>query len=251
MRTCLLASLLLSGAIAVRAADPPAAETPPPALAVEALRSPFVMIGESVSVSVGRHVSIVESRSDFKYVRRLERDGAAERCTFEYPVCVPKDVDSLADAIAVTQPRLHVGSVDYEPEDIGWSPESDERPRFLPEDAQILYLIFRLPRAILRDRLTLNLRYFQPHYRFAGREVSAWLPLLPDFEAFKNEFLYSRSDFTVEFEAVDPVRLHRLSSNEAVAQDSPTRVKLNPVHREFIAIEVLEPPAGPAGGGHP
>jgi hypothetical protein len=71
--------------------------------------------------------------------------------------------------------------------------------------------------------------------------VSAWLPLLPDFDAFKNEFLYSRVDFTVEFEAVDAVQLHRLSINESVVQETPHRVKVHPVHRENIAVAVEEP----------
>jgi hypothetical protein len=103
-------------------------------------------------------------------------------------------------------------------------------------------LIFRLPRAILRDRFSLSVRYFQPHFRLGGREISAYLPLLPDFETFKNEFLFSRIDFSVEFEAVGAVRLHRLSANTAVAQETPQRVKVNPVHQERIAVEVTEPP---------
>ncbi|HUJ42943.1 MAG TPA: hypothetical protein VLW52_04970 [Opitutaceae bacterium] len=242
MRTRLLAPLLLSGAIAL-GTESLAAEAPPSAIAVEPLRSPFVVIGEAVSVSVGKHLSIVEGRYDFRYVRRLERGGASERCTFEYPVFAPRDADSLADLIALTQPKLHVGAVAYEPEDFALWTEFDEKPPpFLPEDMRVVLLIFRLPRAVLRDRFTLDVRYFQPHFRFGGREVSAYLPLLPDFEPFKNEFLYSRPDFTVEFQAVDAVHLRRLSVNEAVALDTPQRVKINPIHREIIAVEVAEPP---------
>jgi hypothetical protein len=242
MRTCTLALLLPLGAIALRA-DSAAGETPPSAIAVEPLRSPFVMIGGSVSVSVGRHLSLVEGRLDFRYVRRLERGSASERCTFECAIFAPKDADSLADLTALTQARLHVGAVDYEPDDFAVWLDSDEKPvQFLPDDTRIVILIFRLPRAVLRERFTLGIRYFQPHFRFGGREISACLPLLPDFEAYKNELLYSRTDFTVEFEAVDAVRLHRLTANEAVVQETPQRVKVNPVHRENIAVEVMEPP---------
>jgi hypothetical protein len=210
---------------------------------VEALRSPFVMIGETVSVSVGKQLSIVEGRYDFRYVRRLERGAASERCTFEFPVFAPRSADSLADLIALTQIKLRVGTVEYEPDAFGVWPETDEKPaQWLPEDTRIVILIFRLPQAILRERFTLNVRYFQPHFHFGGSEVAAYLPLLPDFETFKNEFLYSRTDFTVEFEAVDAVRLHRLSVNEAVLQETPQRVKVNPVHRENIAMEIAEPP---------
>jgi hypothetical protein len=224
-------------------ADSATGDAPPAAIAVEPLRAPFVMIGETVIVSVGKHLSIVEGRHDFKYVRRLERDGAAERCTFQWPILAPKDVDSLADLIALTQSKLHTGTADYEPDDFAEWTELGEAPlRFLPDDVRVVFLIFRLPRAVLRDRLTLTLRYLQPHFRFGGREVSACLPFLPDFEAFKNEFLYSRTDFTVEFEAVDAVRLHRLSANETVVQDTPQRLRMNPIHREIIAVEVTEPP---------
>lgn len=242
MRTRLLALLLPFGATPLWI-NAVAEEAPQSSIAVEALRSPFVMIGETVSVSVGKHLSIVEGRYDFKYVRRLDPGAASRHCTFAYPVFVPKDAESLADLIALTQIKLRVGEVEYEPDDFGVWPDNDEKPvQLLPDDTRVVLLIFRLPRAILRDRFNLSVRYFQPHFRLGGREVSAYLPLLPDFEAFKNEFLFSRIDFGVEFEAVDAVRLHRLSANTAVVQETRQRVKVNPVHRESIAVEVAEPP---------
>lgn len=242
MRTCLLALLLPLGAIPLWI-DAAAEEAPQSSIAVEELRSPFVMIGETVSVSVGKHLSIVEGRDDFRYVRRLDPSAASGRCTFAYPIFAPKDADSLADLVALTQIKLRVGEVEYEPDDFAMWPDNGEKPmQLLPDDMRVVLMIFRLPRAILRDRINLRVRYFQPHFRFGGREVSAYLPLLPDFEAFKNEFLYSRTDFTVEFEVVDAVRLHRLSVNDAVVQETPRRVKVNPVHRESIAVEVTEPP---------
>jgi hypothetical protein len=98
-----------------------------------------------------------------------------------------------------------------------------------------------IPRALLRRQCRLHISHYQPHYRFAGKEVSACLPLLPDFESLKDELLFSRIDFTVEFETVDAVRLRRLSANESVAQETPQRVKVHPVHRENIAVEVISP----------
>jgi hypothetical protein len=241
MRISLLTLLPLLGAMPLPA-NPLAVEPPQSLLAVEALRSPFVMIGEVVKVTVGKPLSIVEGEYDFKYVRRLDPGAAAERFTFEYPVFAPKGTDSLADLISLTQIKLRVGKVEYEPDDFGVLPNSSETlVQLLPEDTRVVVFIFRIPRSILRDRFSMSVRYFQPHFRSGGRDVSAYLPLLPDFDAFKNEFLYSRVDFTVEFEAVDAVRLHRLSVNESVGQETPQRVKVNPVHRENIAVEVEEP----------
>ena len=115
----------------------------------------------------------------------------------------------------------------------------------MPENVKVAILIFQVPRAVLRDRFSASLTYFQPTYRFADQEVVAYLPLLPDFEALKNELLISRSDFTVEFEAIDAIRLHRLSANESVGGESPEKVTVHPVHREIIAVAIEA--AGPAG----
>jgi hypothetical protein len=108
----------------------------------------------------------------------------------------------------------------------------------VPEDVRVFIVTFLIPRALLRQQCRLHITHDQPHYRFAGKEVSACLPLLPDFDLLKDELLFSRVDFTVEFEAVDAVRLRRLSANASVVQETPLRVTVHPVHRENIAVEV-------------
>jgi len=69
--------------------------------------------------------------------------------------------------------------------------------------------------------------------------VAAVLPLLPDFESLKNEFLFSRIDFTVEFETVDAVRLHRLSVNQSVERETPQHIR-SIGGSENIAVEVAD-----------
>jgi len=111
----------------------------------------------------------------------------------------------------------------------------------------VAILRFSIPRTLLRDRVTLTVSYFQPHYQMAGREVAAYLPLLPDFEALKNELLFSTLDFMVGFEAVDAVRLHRLSANRSAEAEIPGKVVVHPAHREIIAVSVEA--ADAAGSG--
>jgi hypothetical protein len=222
----------------------PAAAEPPPAevIAVDPVRLPFCLVTESVRVSVGKDLSIVEGDYDFKYVRRFEAGQAPDRIAFQYPVFVPKGVDDLETLVAITQAKLRVGTVEFSPEGLALLVENPSGLlQFVPEDVRVFVFTFLIPRALLRQQCRLHITHYQPHYRFAGKEVSAFLPLLPDFELFKNELLFSRSDFTVEFEALDAVRLRRLSANEYVAQESPQRVKVHPVHRENIAVEVTHP----------
>jgi hypothetical protein len=222
----------------------PAAVGPPPAgvIAVDPVRSPFCLVTESVRVSVGKDLSIVEGDYDFKYVRRFEPGQTPDRIAFQYPVFAPKEVDNLETLIAITQPRLRVGSLEFAPEDFTVLAEpASGSLQFVSEDVRVFIFTFLIPRALLRQQCRLHISHYQPHYRFAGKEVSACLPLLPDFESLKDELLFSRIDFIVEFEAVDAVRLRRLSANESVAQESPQRVKVHPVHRENIAVEVTRP----------
>jgi hypothetical protein len=165
---------------------------------------------------------------------------------FEFPVFAPAGADSLAALIDTMQPKLRVGAAEFAP--IGADPWADAAGGtlpFVPENVRVAILVFEVPRVLLRERCSLDLTYFQPIHRFADREVVAYLPLLPDFEALKNELLFSRLDFTVEFEVVDRLRLHRLSANESVVRDTPEKVTVHPVHREIIAvaIEAAEPAA--------
>lgn len=211
-------------------------------VAVDPVRSPFCLVTESVRVSVGKDLSIVEGDYDFKYLRRLEAVESTDRIAFQYPIFAPKDADDLESVVAITQARLRVGTVEFAPEDFTLLAEAGGSPLpFVPEDVRVLILRFMVPRALLRQQCRLHISHYQPHYRFAGKEVSACLPLLPDFESLKDELLFSRVDFTVEFEAVDAVKLRRLSANESVAQETPLRVKIHPVHRENIAMEVIRP----------
>ena len=195
-------------------------------------------------MSVGKDLSIVEGDYDFKFVRRLAVGGTLDRIAFQYPVFAPKEIDNLETLTAITQAKLRVGTVEFAPEDFTlWAENAGGPPQFISEEVRVFILTFMVPRALLRQQCRLHFSHYQPHYQFAGKEVSACLPLLPDFESFKDELLFSRDDFTVEFEAVDAVRLRRLSANESVARETPQRVTIHPVHRENIAVEVLRPTA--------
>ena len=234
MRTAFLACLLAAAAAPVRAAP----------IALLLSRSPFCLVGESVTLSVARPMSMVEGRYDFKYVPSFDRGARADQVTFDFPVLVPKETDGLEALLEITQMKLRVGGVEFQPVDYGPWPDSEAVPLpVVPENIKVAILSFSLPRALLRDRVTLTVSYFQPHYRIAGQTVAAYLPLLPDFEALKNELLFSTLDFTVGFEAVDAVRLHRLSANRAVETETPGKVVVHPAHREIIAVAVEAPEA--------
>jgi len=232
-----------------------AAAAPEGYVAVALSRSPFCMIGSTVRVSVAPGMAMVEGQYDFKYVRRFDHGPSADTVTFEFPVLVPRETDSVADVTDAMQPKLHVGTVEYAPDDLGaWKQPAGATLAFVPDGQKAVLLLFDVPRALLQERCSLTLTYFQPTYRLAGREVVAYLPLLPDFEALKNELLFSRLDFTVEFDALGPIRLHRLSSNAVVAQEAPDKLTVHPVDREIIAAAIepagaaAAPPAPPPSG---
>jgi hypothetical protein len=235
MRPALLTLLLPCLAAALRADY----------VAVALARSPFCMIGETTKLGVARGMALVEGHYDYKYVPRFDRGPRSETVTFEFPVLVPRDAQTVTDVTDIMQPKLRVGTVDYTPDDLGaWKRPVGATLPFVPDNIKVVLLIFDIPRALLQERCELSLTYFQPTYRFAGREVVAYLPRLPDFEALKNELLFSRLDFTVEFDAVDQIRLQRLSANESVAKDSPAMVTVHPVDGEIIAVAIE--PAPPA-----
>ena len=206
---------------------------------VEALRSPFCLVAESVQISVGKGLALVEGDYDFRYVRRYEAAAMPDQISFLYAVFVPKSAESLEDFIAITEAKLHLGSLDFAPEDFVPVPEcSGAAILIAPADARVVLLVFKIPRRLLRQQCRLHISHCQPHYHCAGKTVAACLPLLPDFESLKNELLFSRSDFTVEFETVDAVQLHRLSVNQSVERETPQHVSVHPVDREIIAVEV-------------
>ena len=212
---------------------------PPEVIPLEALRSPFCLVAESVRISVGKNLAIVEGDYDFRYVRRYDAAAMPDQILFYYAVFVPKSTDSLAEFNAITEAKLHLGSLDFQPEDFVLLPDGPEAAvQIAPADARIAILVFRIPRRLLRQQCRLHISHYQPHYHCAGKTVAAYLPLLPDFESLKNELLFSRSDFTVEFETVDAVRLRRLSVNQSVERETPERVSVHPVDRENIAVDV-------------
>jgi hypothetical protein len=232
MRIFLLVLLAVAGVRPVRA----------DLIAVESARSPFCLVAESVRVSVGKQLSMVEGEFDLKYVPRLDRTEQSAPIAFQYAAFTPKEADSLEALVEITQIKLRVGTVELAPEDfLALESGAETGSSILPENARLVIFTFRIPRALLHQQCALHISHYQPHYTFAGKSVSVWLPLLPDFEAFKNEFLFSRVDFTVEFEAVDAVQLHRLSRNDSVEQETPVRLKVHPVHRESIVVAVEEP----------
>jgi len=206
-------------------------------------RSPFCIVGETVRVSVARDLAMVEGEYDLKYVRRWDAADHAEDVPFTYAVFASKDADGLDAVDAVAQARLRIGSVDFEPDDCLFLPEYPAPAiHAAPEDARVAILTFRIPRRLLKQQCRVKITHYQPFYRFGGKTVVAFLPLLPDFEALKNELLFSKSDFSVAFEVVDAVRLGRLTPNASVEGSTAQKFTVHPSHRENIAAEVILPP---------
>jgi len=235
--------LLLSGLVPALRAD---------YVAVALSRSPFCMIGANVTVGVAHGMAMVEGHYDFKYVPRFDNGPRSGTVTFEFAVLVPRETESVSDVNDLMQPKLHVGTVDYTPADLAVLklPVGTTLP-LVPENMKAVVLVFDVPRSLLQERSSLTLNYFQPTYHYAGREVAAYLPLQPDFEALKNELLFSRDDFVVEFDAVDRIRLQRVSANASVVKDAPDVVTVHPADREMIAVALGPAPAPakpPAGG---
>lgn len=207
-------------------------------------RSPFCLVAESVRISVGKDLALVEGDYDFRYVRRYEAAAMPDQIPFYYAVFVPKSAESLEEFTAITGAKLHLGSLDFGPEAFTTVADAPEAAiQTAPADARIVIFVFKIPRRLLHQQCRLHISHYQPHYHYAGKTVAACLPLLPDFESLKNEFLFSQSDFAVDLEAVDAVQLHLLSVNRSVELETPQRVRVHPVDRENIVVEV----AGPAG----
>jgi hypothetical protein len=208
-------------------------------IAIDAMRSPFCLVTESVRISVGKDMAIVEGDFDYKYVRRYDATDTTDRIAFQYAVFAPKTAGSLEELIAITQARLHLGSLDFEPEDFIVPGEGAEAATTATQaETRPVILVFRVPRRLLHQQCRLHISHYQLHDRYAGKTVVTYRPMLPDFETLKNELLFSRTDFTIEFEVVDALQFHRLSANRFVEQETPRRLVLHPVDREDIVIEV-------------
>jgi hypothetical protein len=206
-------------------------------IAFDVERSPFCLVAESVRISVAKDLELVEGDYDFKYVRRYESAAMPDQIPFQYAVFVPKSAETLEDFVAITGAKLHIGSLDFAPEDFVPVPEG-AAIQIPPADARLVLLVFRVPRRLLRQQCRLHISHCQTHYHCAGKTVAACMPLLPDFESLKNELLFSRSDFIVEFETIDAIQLHRLSVNQSVDREAPQHLRIHPVDRENIAVEV-------------
>jgi hypothetical protein len=248
MRTALIAGITLALASLLAAAP---AETD--VIPVESSRSPFCMVGESVHISVGKALAMVEGDCDFRYLRRYDGASDSPQIAFYYAVFAPNSAETLEDITAITGAKLHFDSIDFGPDDFFPMPHGASAAiQIAPTDSRAVILVFKIPRSLLRQQCRLHFSHYQPYYHYDGRTVLAFLPLLPDFETLKNELLFSRTDFTVEFETVDTVRMRRLSTNQSVEKESSQRLLVHPVDRENIAVEIVpsaprQPPASPRG----
>lgn len=202
-------------------------------------RSPFCLISENVKVNVAPDMSMIDGTFDYKYVPRYDLGPRSDNVDFKFPVFVPSEVDEVKTLSDITQFKLMVDNVTYEPVDLApLDTKLGPPPTLVPDGTKVVLAVFSIPRTLLQERCTLHVSYFQPHYRLGGETEAAYFPLLPDFDRMKNELLFSRDDFSVTFEALGDVRLHRLSANRVVIHESPTEIQVRPVDRENIVVTV-------------
>lgn len=210
-------------------------------------RSPFVLIGETVTVSVASGMSMVDGTYNYKYVPSYDTGSRSGPVAFKFPIFVPSNTDDVSSLVDVTQARLTVDDVKLSPDAIGpLDTHLGPPPKLVPDGTKVAMAIFHIPRDLLQEKCTLHLTYFQPNYELGDKQVAAYFPVLPDFERLKNQLMFSRDDFLVAFQALAGVRLRRISANRAVQGGTPSLIKVHPVDRENIAVTVQAVPPGPS-----
>lgn len=230
----LLALFLTIGPVAL-SADPA-----PLPLVDEAARPPHAIVRESVQITVGPAVSLVEGTFEYVYVRAFDAKDQRDPVLIDVPVVVPAKNANAWDVLKIANARLQIGANAFHPRDVLLLDHTilDPVPS-IPEGTRIAIISFNIPRQTLKPRFRVRIAYDQPHVTAdQGGELAVYIPFLPDFAQLRQVMHFKPDDLLVTFRAQTGVRLRRESVNADVASESPVAVAVRPRHREAITVMV-------------
>jgi hypothetical protein len=160
----------------------------------------------------------------------------------DIPVIVRAEDVEPGKVLKLARVQLAIGRHAYQPRDVLLLDHAAYEPvPWLPDGARIAMVSFNIPRKGLKPRFRARISYDQPHVTGSdGAELSAYLPLLPDYDQLEKVLHFKRDDFAVTFTALPEVQLRRASVNAHVANESPELISIHPRNRESIVVRVDE-----------
>jgi hypothetical protein len=209
------------------------------------IRPPMAVVSQNVLVSVGPKMSMVVGRYWYQYIPSF--DDGAQRIAIHYLAFVPKDASSHAELLEISQVKLMVGERQFLPETARvLEPAEVGAIELPPEDAAVALFTFQVPRSLATLRFDVVISHFQPHYRYEGQNIAAFLPWLPHLEELRRPQELKDSDFIVSFEALAGAKFEHATTNLEVRQKSDNKLVVHPRHFTNIAVRVDNDPQPPA-----
>ncbi len=198
---------------------------------------PFCIVAERVEVTVGPTLSIVSGRYMFEYV---EKDDVEQlpRLFIHYPLYVEKGLRDWRDIVDATEIKLQIGDQSFRPEWAGAIRRDFLSDYPMPDDADVAFVTFRIPRAVAKLRFEARISHVQPNFHYRGVLLAAYTPWLPKFSQFKNAYGLDDLDFEVDLKAAPGITLQRFPTDEKLRKESPEEFIVFPEHRKTIAVEV-------------
>ena len=203
----------------------------------------MVVVNENVRVSVGEKMAMVVGLYWLQFVPKFD-DPTLPRIPVYYPVFVPRGITSQKELLEITQIVLRLGEREFRPETARvWTDAEVGVIQTPPENAAVAWFIFQIPRELAHVRFEALISHFQPNFQYEGKTIAPLLPWLPNLEPLRENLELLDKDFVVTVEALPPVKLLRLTSNEKVESDSATQFVVHPRHRETITAAAIIPPS--------
>gem|GEM_PF-1611176 len=202
------------------------------------IQPPLTVVSETVNVNVGEKMALVVGRYWYQYVKRFD-DGSTGRVPIYYAAFVPDSMTDYKDLLEATQVKLMLGQREFRPESARLLTDEETGPvPTLPHGFSVAWYTFQIPRELAELRFDVVISHFQPTYLYEGKTVAAYYPWLPNLEPMRQELELLDKNFVITFQALPGVTFDKLTGNERVDTNTPTRLELHPVHQEVIAVSV-------------
>jgi len=235
MRPVFLLAILLTSGFAASAG----------AAADDWANPPFTVVAARVELTVGRELSMVSIRMMLQYVERDDTRHNA-RVFVHCPLYVDKTVTDWHDAVSAADIKLQVAGQIFTPVDGGIVSADVLSDYPVPEDAAVAFLTFEIPRSAATWRFEVQVNHIQPNFHHHGALLAAFTPWLPKVTHVQKVFEFADKDFEVVIRGLSGVTFRKYTANDEVLADTPTELKVIPVHRKTIAVEILPAAAPPA-----
>ena len=196
---------------------------------------PLYVVSEKIELIVGRELTVVSGHLVFRYEPKDDTEHLPQ-LYLHLPLYVKRGTGEWSAGVDAANFELQIAGLAFKPAS-GSIVGADSLSNYpVPEDAEVAFLTFAVPRALAEPGFEVTINYVQSTFSYLGARLALFTPWQPRSMRQHPYLALADNVFELRVTAARGVFFRRIPNDTPILSESPTVIVAVPDHRKTIAV---------------